>query len=85
MGGKHVQFAGDVEGHMGSSDARFYLLDLQRCFPPECPRLAASAVLVYATEDAAIALSRIAALNGGVVVDFKCCLMWLGSVVCVFV
>ncbi len=38
VNGKRIQFAGDVEGHIGA-DSNFYLLDLQRCFPPEEPRL----------------------------------------------
>jgi hypothetical protein len=44
--GKRIQFAGDVEGHVGTSDARFYLLDLQRCFPPVEPSLTCSGELV---------------------------------------
>ena len=65
MKGKRVQFAGDVEGHIGTSDARFYLLDLQRCFPPERPRLCVSAVLVPAAEgEATVPLNDINALHG---------------------
>ncbi len=65
MSGKRVQFAGDVEGHVGRSDARFYLLDLQRCFPAEEPSLCTSAVLVPTSSRAAVTpLADVNAMSG---------------------
>lgn len=82
------QFAGDVEGHVGTSDARFYLLDTARTFPPTAPSLRIRVVVVPAdtakpeevippTDIAPAAVMAKAKLAWGAVTKF--CLQRLGQ------